>query len=313
MNVTSKFFRFSVMLLAALGFAACESDLSTPGISDESTLNFRSDVDPVVAEDWQSGNASFESEQAGGCGDFALKIDNWDGVEEDGDYSDPLGEPATAAANVITISQSNAQTFAWISEYEVCAVIVKGGPDAHIYYYPEGSCGDEGLYAPVNPNNGQHYDISHVTFAWTDTPCDGETNACYQEETAWADGERYTNQGSWATYTPYPGDGGTVDIYAGRDMPAGTATFTDNGDGTVEISIDLVDGFIFYYDLGNPEDDSENLKVQDYESAPSGNPAIGLFDHKASVNVGATSATIIVPANNYYGIHLDVAHEVPCE
>jgi hypothetical protein len=298
-------------------------------------------VTPVPDYDWPAGNATDECERANGCGDFALKIDEW-GSNMDGDYSDPQGEPGKAAANVITIYDSDGQTFSWESEYEVCTVIVKGGPAANSYSYPYGSGGDTGLVAPINrkdnDNDGSFdedpvdgvdndgdgetdedgpetdtYDISHVSFCWNDLLCDDNGEKCWQEETAWAAGSRYVSKGNWATYTPYPGDGQSVEIYAGKNMLAGTATFSNNGDGTVDIEITLEDGFIFYYDLNDPNNDDDNIKIQDYDAAPSGNPAPGLFDNKFAALVYSTSYTVTVPENDYYGIHLDVAYEVDCE
>jgi hypothetical protein len=76
----------------------------------------------------------------------------------------------------ITIYDSTASTFSWSSEYPVCAVVVKGGPNANVYYYYEYSepvMGDTGLVAPFNENSEKVYDISHVTFCFCD-PDDGD-------------------------------------------------------------------------------------------------------------------------------------------
>ncbi len=59
----------------------------------------------------------------------------------------------------------------------------------------------------------------------------------------------------------------------------------------------MEDGAIF-------EPDITNLAVQDYEEAPSGNPAPGRFDYKKVAS--GTEASITVPLNNFYGIHLNV-------
>jgi hypothetical protein len=124
---------------------------------------------------------------------------------------------------------------------------------------------------------------------------------CYetQEETAWAAGQRYVTRGNWATYTAY--QGGTVNIYAGQHMFAGTASFSAVSDGMVTITMSLNEGW------GLQEGNS--VKIQDYATPPSGNPSPGRFAHKGS------SLVVSVPANNYYGIHLDVQAlvEVPCE
>jgi hypothetical protein len=307
---------FAALAFAAL-FTACQKDQVAPTGVDDAMIELMASVEPVLIDPWQSGNAAFECSQYGSCGDFAYKIDNWNNSGMDGSYSDPNALPGTAAANVITIYNSDGYTFSWTSEYEVCKVIVKGGTGAYIYEYPDGSCGDEGLTAPLkdieNPANGTR-EISHVSFCWNDTECDEEPNACYQDETAWAFGDRYVKKGNWAMYVKYTGVEKTVDVIAGQNMVAGTATFSApiNGGTQITIAINLTNSLIFYYDLYAPIGD-DNVKVQDYASKPSGNPAPGLFAWKETALYGSTSYTITVPKNNYYGVHLDVAYEVPCE
>jgi hypothetical protein len=157
------------------------------------------------------------------------------------------------------------------------------------------------------------FNISHASFCW-DLQDQG---LCYQDETAWAVGADYNDKGgNWAMYVGYDGTEKTVDIRAdggdGVGMVAGTVTFSEAVDGEVTITIELADGWIFYYDLNDDEEDN-NIKVQDYANAPKGNPKVGKFDWKAMALVGSTSYTITVDQNNYYGVHLDLAYEVPCE
>ncbi|MHC4172074.1 MAG: hypothetical protein ACYST5_03915 [Planctomycetota bacterium] len=121
-------------------------------------------------------------------------------------------------------------------------------------------------------------------------------------ETAWANGPRYVEQGNWATYTPYVADS-TVILYAGQTMEAGTVDFSAPVAGVVTITITLNEGWRFY-------DDPENVKIQDYASAPSGNPSPGLFDWKDYAT--ESSFSIDVPENNFYGVHVDVEWEL-CE
>lgn len=121
---------------------------------------------------------------------------------------------------------------------------------------------------------------------------------CTGEETAWANGPRYTQRGNWATYTPYVA-GSTVTIYAGQNINIGTVTFSAVNNGMVTLTFDLNDGWQF-------ANVAESLKIQDYASAPSGNPAPGQFAWKFDAT-GSTE-TVTVPANNFYGIHLDVTH-----
>jgi hypothetical protein len=121
---------------------------------------------------------------------------------------------------------------------------------------------------------------------------------CYQEETAWANGPRYISRGNWATYTPYQSTD-PVNVYAGQNMHAGTATMSEVSDGNVTITIALNEGWSFQ-DVGEP------VKIQGYSVAPSGNPSPGRFATKSS------SLSVTVPAANYYGIHLDVQKAIQC-
>ncbi len=180
----------------------------------------------------------------------------------------------------------------------VGAVIVKGGNDANVYYYPGGSYGDSGLAAPLNPN-GMPAGLSNLTFCFV--VC-GEQQPCWDDETAWAAGRRYVTRGNWATYTPYVA-GSTVTLFAGQTLNAGTVAFSAVNNGQVTITITLNSGWRF--GLVN-----ENVKIQGYASAPSGNPAPGLFANKATATGSPFSIT--VPAANFYGVHVDVDRLVPC-
>jgi hypothetical protein len=288
-------------------------------------------IEPTYDGDWKSGDAGQECVVNLGY-DFGLKIDGWS-PSVSGDYSgacDDQGscELAPEYNNTITISNNDGQFFDWAaSPFALGAVVVKGGKGggANIFTYPLPELSDKYLYSVVKTpavyedgvmiEEPTFYDISHASFCWDLQ----QQDKCYQDETAWAKGGYYnTNQrGSWAMYVEYE-DGKTVDLIAdgGWDTPegivAGTATFSALNADWVKITINLDNTFIFYYDLGDEEED-ENLKVQDYAKAPKGNPKVGKFEWKESLEVGATEATIIVPLNNYYGVHLDVAYLVPCE
>ena len=121
----------------------------------------------------------------------------------------------------------------------------------------------------------------------------------WADETAWSDGDRYVEQqGNWATYTAYVADT-TVTLYAGQTYDAGSVHFSSPADGNVTITITLNAGFRF-------ADVFENVKVQGYDSAPFGNPSPGLFDNKETAEPGDISFEIIVPVNNFYGVHVDL-------
>lgn len=117
-------------------------------------------------------------------------------------------------------------------------------------------------------------------------------------ETAWADGAPFNDdKGNWATYTPYTDFGITVALYAGQTLEAGIIEFSEPDSNEVTISIQLNEGWRF-------KDSAENVKIQGYDSAPSGNPAPGQFEWKG--NATGPSFTIIVQQNSFYGVHVDV-------
>jgi hypothetical protein len=256
-------------------------------------------VVPVVYDSWTAGKAWDECQDAGcTASDFAYKVEPWDDGNPSGSYDADGGAVIAITAYE---DENEYKTFDWSisTGYVVHCVIVKAGTGALVYEYGmDGVTGDTNVWAYQNKG------VSHATF------CYSKVGDCYEEETAWTDGDRYTNKGNWATYTAYDGEATTVNIVAGKNTVVGTATFSaPDANNQVTITIDLT-GAIFYYDVNDPLYD-DNLKVQDYDSKPSGNPAPGTFEWKTQIDVGSTTGSIVVPANNYYGVHLDVA--VPCE
>jgi hypothetical protein len=127
---------------------------------------------------------------------------------------------------------------------------------------------------------------------------------CLTEETAWAaNGDEpleipYVDDGgSWATFVEYEADK-TTTLFAGRTIPVGTAHFSAPVGGVVTITLMLT--------TAEFQDVAENLKVQDYATAPDSNPNPGGFDHKETCSIAETVCTIDVPLNDFYGVHLDV-------
>lgn len=132
---------------------------------------------------------------------------------------------------------------------------------------------------------------------------------CYEGETAWAQGPRYVPRGNWAMYYKYTGGITNTPLIAGQFFNAGSVEISDNTDGTVTITISLDDHWYFTYDDVVYE---ENVKIQDYANVPpKKNPAPGLFAHKFTAT--GQLFQCIVPYNNYYGIHVDLWHQVPCD
>jgi len=189
-------------------------------------------------------------------------------------------------------------SFSWSSTEPILCVVVMGAGDyvngfqAHTYKYG-GAMGDTGLVAP------QGVRVENIFF------CKGEQVPEEKEffgETAWAaNGDvplelRYVRRGNWATYVAYGGEKTTM-LFAGQTVPVGSVHFSAVTGGMVTITINLTGEWVF-------EDGITNVMVQDYATAPSGNPAPGRFEWKTTGS--GQSASITVPANNFYGVHVNV-------
>jgi len=131
------------------------------------------------------------------------------------------------------------------------------------------------------------------------------TEVCTTDETAWSDGTRYVTRGNWATYTAFTGAAREVTLFAGQHHLAGAVRFSEPSMGIVEICVELAEGFRF-----DPETD-QALKIQDYAMRPSGNPSPGLFRWKVAAS--GRVACLEVPFAAFYGVHVDVEREIPCE
>ncbi len=267
---------------------------------------------PVVLAPYQAGNAGYEATHNGvqTCGTFAHKVDPPvsglypTALDVENNLVFPISDPPLPIpediVGVISFTLSGDRVnWSIASPYKVCAVIVKGGPIAQVYYYEGGASSGSGLTAPLNQKNKKPYGVSHVTFLFWKGE---QPTECWKGETAWATGPRYTDQGNWATYTPYDANS-TVVLYAGQTMEAGTVHMSAATDAKVTLTITLNSDWRF-------APVTDNVKIQDYATAPSGNPAPGQFAWKDTA--GTSPFTIQVPANYFYGIHVDVERKVAC-
>lgn len=74
----------------------------------------------------------------------------------------------------IEITNFNGTSFSWaitagfLNTYDAGVVLVKGGPNTEEYDYSSNNAidWDSGLTAPVNPNNGKFYGVSHISFCF---------------------------------------------------------------------------------------------------------------------------------------------------
>ena len=134
----------------------------------------------------------------------------------------------------------------------------------------------------------------------------------FEGETAWAadgnePGEQPYNEdgrGNWATYVAYEGEEKTTTLFAGQTIDVGTVTFSAPLNDDIEITVELTGDWEF-------ADVSENLKIQDYDEAPEGNPSPGQFDHKFDCDADESTCTVPVPLNDFYGVHVEVGQWVP--
>ncbi len=92
--------------------------------------------------------------------DFGFKIDP------------PTPGTYPAGNGSITWTTADGVYLDWISTFGIDAVLVKGGPNAHLYVYnpPALAFGDTGLHAPLGagPGGNQPYGISHLEFCYND-------------------------------------------------------------------------------------------------------------------------------------------------
>ncbi|MFU8771627.1 MAG: hypothetical protein ACNA8H_04305 [Anaerolineales bacterium] len=284
---------FASILIVALMFVSVGAVFVTPPGTPSTPVSVGGITPYIIAGESPGGNRTCEEVGFAFFGDpdyyeFSSERLNYNDGEFDGEF--PPG---------LEVIVSDDTYVAWTSTFGIGAVIVKGGNNANVYVYDPQWYSDSGLASPPMQASfrsvSTYPELSNLTFCWNPEPPVCE----WVGETAWAAGNRYVARGNWATYTPYVSDS-TVTLYAGQHMEAGTVHFSEAVDGEVTITITLNSGWRF-------EDVEENVKIQDYELAPSGNPAPGLFDWKGDASESPFSIT--VPENNFYGVHVNVEWE----
>jgi hypothetical protein len=120
------------------------------------------------------------------------------------------GTQALSTGGTVTVSNANGETFDFSSTAGIDAVIVKGGPNAHIYTYDPESMGDTGLHAPTNPANGESYGLSHIEF-------------CYDADAPDAGGSTTSSGGTTTS------SGGTTTSSGGTTTSSGGTTTSSGG------------------------------------------------------------------------------------
>jgi hypothetical protein len=130
------------------------------------------------------------------CADLAPAGTTWTEAKID---KDPSAGSQAVGAITVTITKAADGTLGWDTTADgtdIDAVIMKGGPDARVYFYDgTADTSDSGLHAPDNANGGgaKYYGISHVSFCYgppapapqaTSTPTVTKTEAAPQAEVA---------------------------------------------------------------------------------------------------------------------------------
>lgn len=202
------------------------------------------------------------------------------------------------------------------------AFIVKGGNDANVYYYEADDLGnivyeDTGLASPINASGGPA-GLSNLTICYSIEPCETEVEeTCGSNETAWASRgaalDRYNTKGNWATWIAYTQSSITsYRLYAGQFHDIGEVKLEPASGGNVSITITLNENAGTGTSAGGFQATSNNVKIQGYTAAPTGNPAPGQFKTSKGTASGS-SYTVIVPYFPFYGIHVDAIKYYICE
>jgi len=125
-------------------------------------------VRPAIAFDDEPGTAVPGVEQAGNpeCPEGTTEIKFEGGyLVEDQELSVVIdGKTVTVTITDVNVA---AGTFSFEVEGGLAYVVIaKGGPNGNVYDYRPlgGAAHDDGLSTPINPNNGQPYGISHISF-----------------------------------------------------------------------------------------------------------------------------------------------------
>ncbi|MCP4442272.1 MAG: hypothetical protein GY810_25470 [Aureispira sp.] len=128
-----------------------------------------------------------------------------------------------------------------------------------------------------------------------------------QTETAWGDGERFVNAGSWATYYNYcvqdccEAQDSVYQIYGGQTIPVGDLIVNNDDDNV----------YVTYTTSGCWELSETHLYVGDPANIPTNNantPIPGQFTYQASHSGGTTTYTYTVPLANLPACYAVAAH-----
>ena len=157
----------------------------------------------------------------------------------------------------------------------------------------------------ADPSEAAYDELSMEKAILPDAVAKNGVAPCSQE-TAWAGCNFYnggwnnSTRGNWALYTSYTGEIKWIDLVAGQNLIAGSVQLVPmSGEDKITIRIRLAEGWCL-------QPVEEPVKIQDYATTPTGNPKVGHFAYKKISAFVDGWYEVIVPRNNFYGIHVDV-------
>lgn len=143
---------------------------------------------------------------------------------------------------------------------------------------------------PVEPTNRDSSlaAIENTGIAYPQAPIYSEN------KTAWLFGNNYNQQENTGTYYTYDGVEFDIPIYAHPNNLVGTAICSAVVNDSITLIINLIDGWEL-------QPGNEPVKIQGYNTPPSGNPVPEQF-----TTYTGSGLTVEIEAFDYYGIHFDV-------
>lgn len=155
----------------AIGVAAspASAQAGDPSASGEQPIE-------ITAAQVPGGNPTFDDLERLTFGEFNCAFTFKIEPVNEGTYNFPSPfEGSITISNVQDEGDGPTFDFTVNGEFAAAGVIVKGGPNANFYdYRPEGIGSDELLHAPVNPNTGDYYGLSHADFCIIESPYNGD-------------------------------------------------------------------------------------------------------------------------------------------
>ncbi|MER6344509.1 hypothetical protein ACWC10_09450 [Streptomyces sp. NPDC001595] len=124
---------------------------------------------PAAAQPGPPSDAGVQPVEVPGNPTFAsLDPEVWGTFDCEGTpirIEDPQEGDVSGPVTITNVDDNNTFDFVIDDDFAAIGVIVKGGPNANVYdYRPTGIQADENLHAPINPNNGTFYGLSHIDF-----------------------------------------------------------------------------------------------------------------------------------------------------